>query len=97
MILKLIFDELGGPRHIPILIEGLLILAGFALGRELFDALSNWLTWRTRIGLHYARLDAVVDKHPPHAARPPAQRGRRCHHDATRPQHPGVCRRGLRR
>jgi ATP-binding cassette subfamily B protein len=62
LILKLIFDELGGARRVKIVAEGVAILAGFAVARELLDGSSNWLTWRTRIGLQYALLEATVGK-----------------------------------
>jgi ATP-binding cassette subfamily B protein len=32
------------------------------LARELMEGSANWLTWRTRIGLQYALLEAVVGK-----------------------------------
>jgi ATP-binding cassette subfamily B protein len=62
LILKLIFDELAADRRFEALIMGLAGLVGFALMRELMDGLANWLTWRTRIGLQYALLEATVGK-----------------------------------
>jgi ATP-binding cassette, subfamily B, bacterial len=62
LILKSIFDELGGGRRIAILVSAIATLAGFAFMRESFDGLTNWLTWRTRIGLQYALLEATVGK-----------------------------------
>ncbi len=38
------------------------MLLGFALARETMAGFSNWLTWRTRIGLQYALLEATIGK-----------------------------------
>ncbi|HEX8758267.1 MAG TPA: ABC transporter ATP-binding protein, partial [Steroidobacteraceae bacterium] len=37
-------------------------LAGLALAREAAQGITDWLTWRTRIGLQYALLEATVGK-----------------------------------
>jgi ATP-binding cassette, subfamily B, bacterial len=44
------------------LVLGIVALAGFALLRELMDGIANWLTWRTRIGLQYALMEATIGK-----------------------------------
>lgn len=62
LILKYLFDELAAERRSQPLIEGLTGLAAITLAREGMEALSNWLTWRTRMGLHYALLEATVGK-----------------------------------
>jgi ATP-binding cassette subfamily B protein len=62
LILKWVFDALTALQHLQVLVLGLAMLAGFALLRELLDSAANWLTWRTRIGLQYALLDATVGK-----------------------------------
>jgi ATP-binding cassette, subfamily B, bacterial len=62
LILKAIFDELTADQRWRILMMGIVALAGFALMRELMDGIANWLTWRTRIGLQYALLEATVGK-----------------------------------
>jgi ATP-binding cassette subfamily B protein len=62
LLLKFIFDGLVGDDPTRSLALGLIGLGGFALARELLVAGSNWLTWHTRIGLHYALLDATVGK-----------------------------------
>ncbi len=38
------------------------MLLGFALARETMAGFSNWLTWRTRVGLQYALLEATIGK-----------------------------------
>jgi ATP-binding cassette, subfamily B, bacterial len=62
LILKWLFDELAATQKIQSLFFSLAILAVLALARELSDGTANWLTWRTRIGLQYALLEATVGK-----------------------------------
>lgn len=59
LVLKRIFDVLGDHHQI---IGAVLLLFMLGAGRELLSALSNWLTWRTRLRLHYALLDATVSR-----------------------------------
>lgn len=42
--------------------SGLGFLAALALVRERAQGVSDWLTWRTRIGLQYALLEATAGK-----------------------------------
>ncbi|HEY9012579.1 MAG TPA: ABC transporter ATP-binding protein [Devosia sp.] len=62
LVLMAIFDHLTAEDGAQPLILSLLMLAGLAVSRELFTGLSNWLTWRTRIGLQYALLEATIGK-----------------------------------
>jgi ATP-binding cassette, subfamily B, bacterial len=62
LALKYIFDGLTAKRGVPELWRGLAFLAGLAISREVALGVSNWLTWRTRIGLQYALLEATVGK-----------------------------------
>jgi ATP-binding cassette subfamily B protein len=62
LILKSIFDELAEDREVRALLLSVGALLGLAIGRELLDSAANWLTWRTRIGLQYALLEATVGK-----------------------------------
>ncbi len=62
LVIKSVFDELTARQRESILILSVAALAGFALLRELMDATANWLTWRTRIGLQYALLEAAIGK-----------------------------------
>ncbi len=62
LILKALFDELAGARSHQTLIISVATLLGLAIARELLDGAANWLTWRTRIGLQYALLEATVGK-----------------------------------
>ncbi|PTY08084.1 ABC transporter [Opitutaceae bacterium EW11] len=64
VVLKHIFDGLAaaGPRKIEALLAsvGLLLLLGLA--REAIGGVCNWLTWRTRLGIHYGLLEATVGR-----------------------------------
>src|SRR5690348_14407017 len=54
LVLKVIFDGLTTRPALVALGTGLGILAVLALTRESAQGVSDWLTWRTRIGLQYA-------------------------------------------
>jgi ATP-binding cassette subfamily B protein len=63
LVLKYIFDLLDQDQMLFTQIVagvGLLLLLGVV--REITAAFSNWLTWRTRISLHYGILSATVEK-----------------------------------
>jgi ATP-binding cassette subfamily B protein len=62
LIIKSIFDGLGSHEAIRIVMVSIAMLAAIAILRELMDGAANWLTWRTRIGLQYALLEAAVGK-----------------------------------
>jgi len=62
LVLKVIFDGLTSRPALGPLGRGLAILAGLAVAREASQGVSDWLTWRTRIGLQYALLEATVGK-----------------------------------
>jgi ATP-binding cassette subfamily B protein len=62
LALKLIFDDLVAGSALRPLVNGLLLLAGLAIVREAARGFSDWLTWRTRIGLQYALLEATIGK-----------------------------------
>jgi ATP-binding cassette subfamily B protein len=62
LILKWVFDELTAGRQATVILMGLAVLLGFAILRELMDGFSNWLTWRTRIGVQYALMEATIGK-----------------------------------
>lgn len=62
LILKFIFDILTGNHQVRALFPLIGHLLGFALAREIATATADWLTWRTRIGLQYALLEATVGK-----------------------------------
>lgn len=62
LLLKIIFDGLTTRPALGPLGRGLAMLAALALAREAAQGASDWLTWRTRIGLQYALLEATVGK-----------------------------------
>jgi ATP-binding cassette subfamily B protein len=61
LVMKLVFDRLTGGSLAPVLLA-VGALAALAVARECGSSVANWLTWRTRLGTHYALLDAVVDR-----------------------------------
>lgn len=62
LILKSVFDELSAQQGGRMLVVGIAALAACAVLREVMDGAANWLTWRTRLGLQYALLEATVGK-----------------------------------
>ena len=62
IVLKYIFDEIQQTRNLTALMRGIWILVALAVGREVFSSFSNWLTWHTRLGIHYKLLEATVGR-----------------------------------
>jgi len=62
LLMKYLFDQLGGEAGMKALTLGVLGLLGLGVGRELVSGFSNWLTWRVRIGVHYELLSATVGR-----------------------------------
>ncbi len=62
LVLKYIVDALTGNRGREPLIHGILLLLALGAAREGFGAISNWLTWRTRLGIHYGLLESTVGR-----------------------------------
>jgi ATP-binding cassette, subfamily B, bacterial len=62
LALKFIIDSLSSHPKLQPLLRGLTVLAVLALSREGAHAVSDWLIWRTRIGLQYALLEATIGK-----------------------------------
>ncbi len=62
LVMMFIFDRLVAEAPLEGILVGVAMLAGLGLLRELGAAISNWLSWRTRIGVQYALLDATVEK-----------------------------------
>ncbi|MGV3771597.1 MAG: ABC transporter ATP-binding protein [Verrucomicrobiales bacterium] len=62
LILKKIFDNLEKAKLQEVLIWGVAWLACLGILREIAAGFSNWLTWHTRLGLHYALLEATVER-----------------------------------
>jgi ATP-binding cassette subfamily B protein len=62
LILKSIFDELGGGRRWQAIALGVGLLIAAGLLRDGLGAVSNWLTWRTRISVHYSLMEETVGR-----------------------------------
>src|SRR5699024_5871565 len=53
LVMKYVFDRLAEGGLVQALAAGVTGLIGLALLRELGSCFSNWISWRTRISLHY--------------------------------------------
>ena len=64
LILKYVFDNLAEPatRHADMLLSTVGFLLILGLAREAISGICNWLTWRTRLGIHYGLLEATVGR-----------------------------------
>jgi ATP-binding cassette, subfamily B, bacterial len=62
LVLKFIFDSLEGGDPVQALLLGIALLAVLAGFRELSSGFSNWLSWRTRLAIHYGLMDATVER-----------------------------------
>jgi len=63
LVMKYIFDRLtGGAGAVEAVLAGVGALVGLALLREIGSFVSNWLSWRTRLAIHYGLLDATVHR-----------------------------------
>jgi ATP-binding cassette subfamily B protein len=60
--LKFIFDSLTAGKPAKKLLTGVGLLVGFGVLREAAGALSNWLAWHAKLGIHYAVLDSTVER-----------------------------------
>jgi ATP-binding cassette subfamily B protein len=62
LILKWIFDGLEKEKKTDPLFIGVGLLVGVAVVKEAINAVSNWLTWHTRLGIHFALLEQTVGR-----------------------------------
>jgi ATP-binding cassette subfamily B protein len=62
LILKYLFDGLGREDALHVVMWGVAMLLGLGLFREGGSTFSNWLTWRTRLNIHYHLLDLTVER-----------------------------------
>jgi len=64
LILKYVFDNLASPatRQATMLLSTVGFLLILGLSREAISGICNWLTWRTRLGIHYGLLEATVGR-----------------------------------
>ncbi|HLP25905.1 MAG TPA: ABC transporter ATP-binding protein [Acidobacteriota bacterium] len=62
LVMKEIFDEFASERRAPALMKMVVVLATLAVLREVGNSVSNWLTWRVRLGIHFVLLEGTVGK-----------------------------------
>jgi len=62
LVLNSIFDALGAGQAWRSVVLGVALLMGAGLLREGVNAVSNWLTWRTRIHVHFSLMEEVVGR-----------------------------------
>jgi ATP-binding cassette, subfamily B, bacterial len=62
LILKVLFDGLGGGNGVPQLVQPLVALVVLALAREGLNVLTSWLTWRSRLAMQHAILGSTVER-----------------------------------
>ncbi len=62
LVLKHIFDQLGSGGALKTVLIAVAGLVGIGLAREALGATSNWLTWRTRIAVHFSLNEATVTR-----------------------------------
>ncbi len=62
LILKRIFDALTAHRGSEVLRNAVFLLLALGLLREIVSAYSNWATWRSRLGIQFALLEATVGR-----------------------------------
>jgi ATP-binding cassette, subfamily B, bacterial len=62
LVLKGIFDGLIAEGRVQSVFLGTVVLLILGLLREGGTAVANWQTWRTRLGIHYALLEATVGR-----------------------------------
>ncbi|MGE5499586.1 MAG: ABC transporter ATP-binding protein, partial [Syntrophothermus sp.] len=62
LVMKYIFDSLGGNIVVKSIIAGVVMLVLLGIFREAATGFSNWLTWRTRLSIQNGLLDLTVEK-----------------------------------
>lgn len=62
LIMKYAFDDLAAGRNMHVLVQSIALLAAISIIREIANAYTNFLTWRTRLGLHYALLESTIER-----------------------------------
>jgi ATP-binding cassette subfamily B protein len=62
LVMKYIFDDLSSKKTARVLADGIGVLIGLSLLRELATGYTNWQTWHARLGIHYALLENTVER-----------------------------------
>jgi ATP-binding cassette, subfamily B, bacterial len=62
LVLKFVFDGIGTAAVNRVLLTGVGCLLLLALLREGIGSVTNWLTWQTRLGIHFTLLEVTVGR-----------------------------------
>jgi ATP-binding cassette subfamily B protein len=62
LVLKYLFDNLGGHQPARILFLGIAVLITLSILREIATAYTNWQTWHARLGIHYGLLENTIER-----------------------------------
>lgn len=62
LVLKFLFDELGKQPQMEAVLWAVVGLLALGVGREGATAISNYISWRTRLSIHYALVEAAVER-----------------------------------
>jgi ATP-binding cassette subfamily B protein len=62
LVMRSIFEALGRSRNERLLASPLMLLCALGIAREAMNAISNWLTWRTRLRVHHRLLEVTVER-----------------------------------
>jgi len=62
LIFKYVFDGLASSPQARVLLIGIASLLGLGVFREVASGFTNWLTWQTRLSIHYTLLETVVER-----------------------------------
>jgi ATP-binding cassette subfamily B protein len=62
LVLKFVFDGIQTAAGNRVLLTGVGYLLLLALVREGITSVTNWLTWQTRLGIHFTLLEATVGR-----------------------------------
>jgi ATP-binding cassette subfamily B protein len=62
LLLKRVVDALGAKDGVRAVVLAIVALLGLHFVREALSAVGNWMTWRTRLSVQHALLDATVGR-----------------------------------
>src|SRR3954468_1272677 len=62
LIMKFVFDDLATNKQMHALLVGIGALLGLGIFREVANAFTSWMTWHTRLGIHYSLLESTVER-----------------------------------
>ena len=62
LIMKFVFDDLATNKQMHALMVGIGALLALGIFREVANAFTSWMTWHTRLGIHYSLLESTVGR-----------------------------------